>query len=68
MNMYHGMALITTLCNLVLGISFIFLIDMLRANELMLQYFILYLLTMAITVCLWKISNEYDFNSKYGGK
>ena len=66
MNKYHAMGVITTLCNLALGFSFIFLIDELRNNDLMLQYFLLYLLTMAITICLWKIGNVSEFNSKYG--
>jgi len=35
-------------------------------NDLMLQYFLLYLLTMVITICLHKIGNVYDFNCKYG--
>ena len=30
------------------------------------QYFLLYLLTMAITICLHKIGNVYEFNCKYG--
>ena len=65
MNRYHILGFITTICNLTLGISFIFFIDELRYNNLMLQYFLLYLLTMLITICLYKIGNIYEFNLKY---
>jgi len=65
MNKYYIMCYITVICNLTLGISFIFFIDELRYNNLMLQYFLLYLLTMLIAICLYKIGNTYEFNSKY---
>ena len=66
MNRYHMLGLASATCNVILGSCFIFLIDELRMNDLMLQYFLLYLLTMAITICLHKIGNVYDFNCKYG--
>ena len=62
MNIYYITSIISTLANLTLGISFIFFIDILKYNELMFKYFVLYLLTMLIAVCLYKIGNEYDFN------
>ena len=65
MNRYHVLGFITVICNLTLGISFIFFIDELRYNNLMLQYFLLYLLTMLIALCLYKIGNVYEFNLKY---
>ena len=65
MNRYHILSFITVVCNLILGFSFIFLIDELRYNNLMLQYFLLYLLTMLIAICLYKIGNVYEFNLKY---
>jgi len=65
MNRYHILSFITVMCNLILGFSFIFLIDELRYNNLLLQYFILYLLTMLISICLYKIGNVYEFNLKY---
>ena len=65
MNKYHVLGFITVICNLTLGISFIFFIDELRYNNLMLQYFLLYLLTMLIALCLYKIGNVYEFNLKY---
>ena len=60
MNRYHMLGLASAICNIILGFCFIFL------NDLMLQYFLLYLLTMAITICLHKIGNVYEFNCKYG--
>ena len=65
MNRYHVLGFITVICNLTLGISFIFFIDILRYKDLMLQYFLLYLLTMLIAICLYKIGNVYEFNLKY---
>ena len=65
MNRYHILSFITVMCNLILGFSFIFLIDELRYNNLLLQYFILYLLTMLISICLYKIGNVYEFDLKY---
>jgi len=65
MNRYHILSFITVVCNVILGFSFIFLIDELRYNNLLLQYFILYLLTMLISICLYKIGNVYEFNLKY---
>ena len=65
MNKYHILSFITAICNLILGISFIFFIDELNYNNLMLKYFLLYLLTMLITICLYKIGNVYEFNLKY---
>jgi len=65
MNRYHILSFITVTLNVILGFSFIFLIDELRYNNLLLQYFILYLLTMLISICLYKIGNVYEFNLKY---
>lgn len=62
MNIYYITSFITALANLILGISFIFFIDILKYNDLMFKYFVLYLLTMLIAVCLYKIGNEHDFN------
>ena len=65
MNRYHILSFITITLNVILGFSFIFLIDELRYNNLLFQYFILYLLTMLISICLYKIGNVYEFNLKY---
>ena len=65
MNKYHILSFMTTLVNIIIGFSFIFLIDVLRVSNLMLDYFILYLLTMLIAICLYKIGNNYEFNLKY---
>ena len=65
MNRYHILSFITAICNLILGFSFIFFIDILNYKDLMFQYFLLYLLTMLITICLHKIGNVYEFNLKY---
>lgn len=62
MNIYYITSFISASANLTLGISFIFFIDILKYNDLMFKYFVLYLLTMLISVCLYKIGNEYDFN------
>jgi hypothetical protein len=65
MNKYHILSFITAICNLILAVCFILFIDELNYNNLMLQYFLLYLLTMLITICLHKIGNVYEFNLKY---
>ena len=65
MNRYHILSFITAICNLILAVCFILFIDILIYNNLMLQYFLLYLLTMLITICLHKIGNVYEFNLKY---
>lgn len=65
MNRYHILGFITVICNLTLGISFIFFIDILRYKDLMLQYLLLYLLTMLIAICLYIIGDTYEFNLKY---
>jgi hypothetical protein len=65
MNRYHILSFITAICNLILAVCFILFIDELNYNNLMLQYFLLYLLTMLITICLHKIGNVYEFNLKY---
>ena len=65
MNRYHILSFITAICNLILAVCFILFIDDLNYNNLMLQYFLLYLLTMLITICLHKIGNVYEFNLKY---
>jgi len=65
MNRYHILSFITAICNLILAVCFIFFIDELNYNNLMLQYFLLYLLTMLIAICLHKIGNVYEFNLKY---
>ena len=65
MNRYHILSFITAICNLILAVCFILFIDKLNYNNLMLQYFLLYLLTMLITICLHKIGNVYEFNLKY---
>ena len=62
MNIYYITSFISASANLILGISFIFFIDILKYNDLMFKYFVLYLLTMLIAVCLYKIGNEYDFH------
>ena len=62
MNIYYITSFISASANLILGISFIFFIDILKYNDLMFKYFVLYLLTMLIAVCLYKIGNEHDFN------
>ncbi len=65
MNKYHILSFMATLVNIIIGFSFIFLIDVLRVSNLMLDYFILYLLTMLIAICLYKIGNTHEFNLKY---
>jgi len=65
MNKYHILSFITAICNLILGFSFIFFIDILRYKDLMFQYLLLYLLTMLITICLYKIGEDYEFKIKY---
>jgi len=65
MNRYHILGFITVICNLTLGFSFIFFIDILRYKDLMLQYLLLYLLTMIIAICLYIIGDTYEFNRKY---
>ena len=65
MNRYHILSFITAICNVILAVCFILFIDELNYNNLMLQYFLLYLLTMLITICLHKIGNVYEFNLKY---
>lgn len=62
MNIYYITSFISASANLILGISFIFFIDILKYNDLMFKYFVLYLLTMLIAICLYKIGNEHDFN------
>ena len=66
MNKYYIMCYITVIVNLMLGFSFIFLIDELRYNNLMFTYLLLYLLTCLIIICLHKIAETNDFNLKYG--
>ena len=51
MNIYYITSFISASANLILGISFIFFIDILKYNDLMFKYFVLY-----------KIGNEHDFN------
>ena len=53
MNIYYITSFISASANLILGISFIFFIDILKYNDLMFKYFVLY---------LFKIGNEHDFN------
>ena len=65
MNRYYIMCYMTVIVNLILGFSFIFLIDELRYNNLIIQYTLLYLLTCLIVICLHKIAETYDFNLKY---
>ena len=65
MNRYHILSFITAICNVILAVCFVLFIDELNYNNLMLQYFLLYLLTMLIAICLYKIGNVYEFNLKY---
>ena len=62
MNIYYITSFISALANLTLAIVFIFYLDILKYNDLMFKYFVLYLLTMLIAICLYKIGNEHDFN------
>jgi len=62
MNIYYITSIISALANLTLAIVFIFYLDILKYNDLMFKYFVLYLLTMLIAICLYKIGNEHDFN------
>ena len=62
MNIYYITSIISALTSLALAIIFILYIDKLKYNDLMLKYFVLYLLTMVIALCLYKIGNEHDFN------
>ena len=65
MNKYYIMCYMTVIVNLILGFSFIFLIDELNYNNLMFTYLLLYLLTCLIVICLHKIAEIKEFNSKY---
>ena len=65
MNVYYIMCYITVICNLTLGFSLIFILDILKNNNLMFHYLLLYLLTCLIVICLHKIAETYDFNLKY---
>ncbi len=65
MNMYLISSQLTALMNLILGLSFIFYIDEIKNNNLMLQYFLLYLLTMFIALILFHLSNKYEFQKRY---
>lgn len=63
MNIYYITSFITALANLILGISFIFFIDILKYNDLIGKiYFVVYILTMLIAMCLYKTGNLHDFN------
>ena len=66
MNKYYIMCYITVIVHLILGFSLIFILDILKNNNLMPQYLLLYLLTCLIVICLHKIAETYDFNLKYG--
>jgi hypothetical protein len=65
MNIYYIMCYITVIVNLILGFSLIFILDILKNNNLMPQYLLLYLLTCLIVICLHKIAETKDFNTKY---
>ena len=65
MNKYYIMCYITVIVNLILGFSLIFILDILKNNNLMPQYLLLYLLTCLIIICLHKIAETYEFNLKY---
>ena len=56
MNVYYIMCYITVICNLTLGFSLIFILDILKNNNLMFHYLLLYLLTCLIVK---------EFNNKY---
>ena len=53
MNIYYITSFISASANLILGISFIFFIDILKYNDLMFKYFVLYLLTLKKKVILY---------------
>jgi hypothetical protein len=53
------------LLNLILAICFIFFIDEININNAMYQYFLLYLLTLLLALCFYKIAEDYDFKRKY---
>ena len=61
MNVYYIMCYITVICNLTLGFSLIFILDILKNNNLMFHY----LLTCLIVICLHKIAEIKEFNNKY---
>jgi len=65
MNVYYIMCYITVICNLTLGFSLIFILDILKNNNLMFHYLLLYLLTCLIVICLHKIAEIKEFNNKY---
>ncbi len=65
MNMYIITSYVTAFMNMILGLSFIFYIDEIRNNNLMLQYFLLYLLTMFIALILFHLGNKFLFEKKY---
>jgi len=62
MNIYYITSFISALTSLILAIIFMLYIDILKYNDLMFEYFVFYLLTNLIAICLYKIGNEHDFN------
>ena len=65
MNVYYIMCYITVICNLTLGFSLIFILDILKNNNLMFHYLLLYLLITNCKQCNTKeiIHKMYIFNS-----
>jgi len=65
MNKYYLLSYLNSFINLILAIFFIFFIDELNFNNAMYQYFLLYLLTLLLALCFYKIGEDYDFKRKY---
>ena len=65
MNKYYLLSYLNSFINLILAICFIFFIDELKINNAMYQYFLLYLLTLLLALCFYKIGEDYEFKLKY---
>ena len=65
MNKYYLLSYLIAILNLILAICFIFFLDEIRLNDILYQYFLLYSLTLLLTICFYKIAEDYDFKLKY---
>lgn len=65
MNKYYLLSYLNSFINLILAICFIFFLDEININNAMYQYFLLYLLTLLLALCFYKIAEDYDFKRKY---
>ena len=63
MNKYYLLSYLNSFINLILAICFIFFIDELNFNNAMYQYFLLYLLTLLLALCFYKIGEDYELKN-----